>query len=194
MSIHAADRSTEDWSIFFRHWLKAPLRIGSALPSGPRVARAMARQMRLDRPGAILELGAGTGGITRGLIEAGCPVDRLLMIESERGLADHLRANFRGARVLHGDARRAGELLDANGGREIASAISSLPIKWFPVEDQRAIVMACLRRLGPGGYFVQITNAMASPVAHEALGINAEEIERVWFHFLPIQVWRYWLA
>jgi len=196
MSVPAAERSErarDDWTIFLLHWLKSPLRIGSALPSGPRVARAMARQMQLDRPGPVVELGAGTGGITRGLVIGGAAPERLVLIESEPRLAAHLRRNYPKARVLRGDAREIGHLLDGLHIDTVASVISSLPIKWFPVEDQRHIVLGSLRRLGPGGAFIQITNAMASPVDYRALGIKAREVERVWFHFLPIQVWKYWL-
>lgn len=192
MTAQASYRSQADWSIFLLHWLKSPLRIGSVLPSGPRVAAALARQMQLTRPGMILELGAGTGGITRGLIAGGCPVERLVTVESEPKLADHLRGVHPGAKVLCGDARDAGALLDSIRVGELATVISSLPIKWFPVEDQRRILLPCFERLGAGGHFIQITNAMRSPVAHEALGVDAREIERVWFHFLPVQVWRYW--
>ena len=54
-------------TVFFGLWLQKPLRIAAANPSGPRFADALARCVALDRPGAVLELGAGTGSITRGL-------------------------------------------------------------------------------------------------------------------------------
>ena len=104
-----------------------------------------------------------------------------------------MRAHYPATRAICGDARSAGTLLDELGVGQLATVISSLPIKWFPLEDQRAIVMPCLKRLGPGGYFVQITNALASPIGARRLEINAERIDAVWFHFLPVQVWRYWL-
>jgi phospholipid N-methyltransferase len=95
--------------------------------------------------------------------------------------------------VIGGDARRIDALLAETGIDRLATVISSLPIKWFPLADQRAVVMPCLRRLGPGGYFVQITNAPDSPIDARRLMINAARVDAVWLHFLPVQVWRYWL-
>jgi len=179
--------------IFMRHWLRNPLRMGALLPSRPRVAEAVARQLQLGRPGPILELGAGTGTITSGLIAGGCPPERLVLIESEPALTEHLREHYPATRAICGDATRIDTMLSEIGVTQLATAVSSLPIKWFSLDDQRATVMPCLKRLGPGGYFIQITNAMTSPIDASRLRINAQQVDAVWFHFLPVQVWRYWL-
>jgi phosphatidylethanolamine/phosphatidyl-N-methylethanolamine N-methyltransferase len=180
-----------DREIFFRHWLRNPLGIGAALPSGAKVARGMARELRLDDAGAVLELGGGTGGLTRGLIAAGCPVDRLIVIEREPGLARFLERRFAGLRVICGDACDAEALLAAAGVERLATVVSSLPIKWFPRAAQRAVLDACFARLGPEGAFVQLTNALASPIPAAELGLAGEEVMRIWAHFLPVQIWRY---
>ena len=180
-----------DRQIFFRHWLKNPIGIAALLPSGTKVARGMARELRLDRAGFVLELGGGTGGVTRGLLAAGCPPERLCVIEREPDLARYLERRFPGIRVICGDACEADTLLAAAGIERLATVVSSLPIKWFPREGQRAILAACFARLGPEGSFVQLTNALASPLPAAALGLAGEEVLRIWAHFLPVQIWRY---
>ncbi|HXZ01552.1 MAG TPA: phosphoethanolamine methyltransferase [Stellaceae bacterium] len=180
-----------DRELFFRHWLRNPLGIGAALPSGAKVARAMARELRLDDAGAVLELGGGTGGLTRGLIAAGCPVSRLVVIEREPGLARFLERRFPGLSVVCGDACDAEALLAGAGIDRLATVVSSLPIKWFPRAAQRAVLDACFARLGPDGAFVQLTNALASPIPAAELGLAGEEVMRIWAHFLPVQIWRY---
>lgn len=179
-----------DRQIFFRHWLRDPLGIGAALPSGSKVAQAMAREIALDRPGAVLELGGGTGGVTRGLLAAGCPAGRLVVIEREPELANYLERRFPGVHVICGDACDTGRLLAGAGIDRLATVISSLPIKWFPREAQRAILDACFSRLG-GGAVIQLTNALASPVPAQELGLEGREVTRIWAHFLPTQIWRY---
>ena len=188
----AGARSASDWPIFLRHWIRDPLGIGALFPSSARVAQAMARQLQLDRPGVIVELGAGTGSLTRGLIAAGCPAERLIVVESEPQLTEYLAQRIPGPRAVCGDAREVGTLMDEIGVKDVATVISSLPIKWFPLEDQRATLLPCLERLGPGGSFIQLTNAWASPVQAKALGIHAKQVARIWWHFLPVQIWRYW--
>ena len=180
-----------DREIFFRHWLRNPLGIGAPLPSGGRVALGMARELELDRPGVVLELGGGTGGVTRGLIAAGCPIERLCVIEREADLARRLERRFPGLRVICGDACDSGALLAAAGIERLATVVSSLPIKWFPRAAQRAILDACFARLGEGGAFVQLTNALVSPIPSAELGLAGEEVMRIWAHFLPVQIWRY---
>ncbi len=180
-----------DREIFFRHWLRDPLGIGAMLPSGAKVARGMARELRLDQPGAVLELGGGTGGVTRGILAAGCPVERLVVIEREPDLARYLERRFPGVRVICGDACDTDRLLAATGIERLATVVSSLPIKWFPRAGQRAVLEACFRRLGPEGSFVQLTNALASPLPTAELDLAGKEVMRIWAHFLPTQIWCY---
>jgi phosphatidylethanolamine/phosphatidyl-N-methylethanolamine N-methyltransferase len=184
------DDVAADATVFFGLWLQKPLRIAATNPSGWRLADAIARHVELDRTGPVLELGAGTGSLTRGLVRAGCPPDRIIAVEREERLAGMLRGAFPGMTVIEGDATR---IVDYLAGRveRLSTVVSSLPIKWFPIEAQRAIVEPCLDLLGPGGQFLQITNAFSSPVRMEGLDIAGREIRRVWLNLLPAQIWSY---
>jgi phosphatidylethanolamine/phosphatidyl-N-methylethanolamine N-methyltransferase len=179
-----------DSAIFFGLWLQRPLRIAAANPSGSRLADTIARFVDLRRPGPVLELGAGTGSLTRGLIRAGCPPRRIIALEREPRLAAVLRREFPGMLVIEGDATRIGEYLPERANR-LCAAISSLPIKWFSPQQQAAVVGPCLDRLGPGGSFLQITNAFSSPLAIDHLGVAGREVARVWRNLLPAQLWSY---
>ncbi len=179
-----------DASVFFALWLQKPLRIAAANPSGARLADAIARCIDLARPGPILELGAGTGSLTQGLVRAGCPPERIIALEREPPLVAVLRREFPAIRVIEGDATRIGDYLAGNVER-LAAVVSSLPIKWFPVEAQYAVVRPCLNLLGPGGRFLQVTNAFTSPLAVGPLGIAGQEVRRVWLNLLPAQIWAY---
>src|SRR6266850_1441059 len=98
------------------------------------------------------------------------------------------RCEFPAIRVIEGDATRIGDYLAGNVER-LASVVSSLPIKWFPVEAQYTVVRPCLNLLGPGGRFLQVTNAFTSPLAVDRLGITGREVGRVWLNLLPAQIW-----
>ena len=141
-----------DTAIFFGLWLQKPLQIAAANPSSLHLADALARFVELERPGPILELGAGTGSLTRGLVRAGCPLDRIIAVEQERRFAAVLRRDFPGATVIEGNAARIGQYLAGHVER-LSTVVSSLPIKWLSLEAQRAIVESCLKLLGPGGGF-----------------------------------------
>ena len=179
-----------DASVFFALWLQKPLRIAAANPSGARLADAVARCIDLARPGPVLELGAGTGSLTQGLVRAGCSPERIIALEREPALVAVLRRQFPTMTVIAGDAKRIGEYLTGNVER-LAGVVSSLPIKWFPVAAQYSVVRPCLDRLGPGGRFVQLTNAFSSPLPVDRLGIAGQEVGRVWLNLLPAQIWAY---
>jgi phosphatidylethanolamine/phosphatidyl-N-methylethanolamine N-methyltransferase len=179
-----------DATVFFALWLQKPLRIAAVNPSGQRLADAIAAQVDLARPGPVLELGAGTGSLTGGLIRAGCPPERIIALEREPDLAAIVRRKFPAVSVLEGDATRIGEH-PALCSRQLCAVVSSLPIKWFPPDEQYAVVRPCFDRLGPGGRFIQLTNAFRSPLAMARLGITGTEVARVWLNLLPAQIWCY---
>jgi phosphatidylethanolamine/phosphatidyl-N-methylethanolamine N-methyltransferase len=124
-------------------------------------------------------------------VRAGCPPERIVALEREARLVTVLRREFPGMTVIEGDATRIGEYLAGRGVERLSAVISSLPIKWFPLEAQRAIVKPCLDLLGPGGRLLQLTNAFSSPLPIDRLGIAGREIGRVWLNLLPAQIWSY---
>jgi phosphatidylethanolamine/phosphatidyl-N-methylethanolamine N-methyltransferase len=185
---------TGDAALFFGLWLRKPLQIAAVTPSSGHLAAAMAGLVDLDRPGPVLELGAGTGSLTRGLLHAGCPAERLIALEREPMLAAALRRKFPGITTIVGDATALGELLARHRIERLSAVVSSLPIKWFPLAAQRAVVEPCLARLEPGGRLLQMTNAFASPVAIGPLGIAGARVAQVWLNLPPAQIWAYFTA
>ena len=180
-----------DAALFFGLWLQKPLQIAAVTPSSARLAEAMARLVDFDRPGPVLELGAGTGSLTRGLLRAGCPADRLIAFEREPRLAATLRRSFPGIATIADDATELADYLVRHRVERLCAVVSSLPIKWFSLGAQREIVEPCLVRLGPGGRFLQITNAFASPIPIGRLGVAGARVAHVWRNLPPAQIWAY---
>ena len=160
-------------------------------PSGSSLADAIARLVGLHRPGIVLELGAGTGSLTRGLLRAGCPPERIVALEREPSLAAVLRRDFPVVRTITGDATELEQHLNMHGADRLCGVVSALPIKWFPIAAQRAVLEPCLRRLTPGGVFLQLTNAFSSPVAAARVGAVGRQVARVWRNVPPAQIWAY---
>ena len=180
-----------DYALFFGLWLQKPLQIAAVTPSSRRFACAMADLVDFDRPGPVLELGAGTGSLTRGLLRAGCPAERLIAMEREPRLAAALRRSFPGIRTIVGDALALEEHLARLGIDRLCAVVSSLPIKWFSLAAQRAVLRPCFARLGRDRPFLQLTNAFASPLPYHRLGIQGREAARVWRNVPPAQIWAY---
>jgi phosphatidylethanolamine/phosphatidyl-N-methylethanolamine N-methyltransferase len=180
-----------DYALFFGLWLQKPLQIAAITPSSARLAEVMADFVDLARPGPVLELGAGTGSLTRGLLRAGCPGERLIALEREPSLAATLRRSFPGIATIVVDPTALAEHFARHGIDRLCAVVSSLPIKWFPIAAQRDIVAPCLARLGSGGRFLQMTNAFSSPIAIGPLGITGTRVAYVWRNLPPAQIWAY---
>lgn len=95
----------------------------SAAPGGWHfLSRGLARRLVAEagvRPGQlVLDLGAGTGAITRALVAAGA---RVVAVEREQRLADGLRRRFPGVRVV------AGDVLDSPLPRRPFRVVANIP-------------------------------------------------------------------
>jgi phosphatidylethanolamine/phosphatidyl-N-methylethanolamine N-methyltransferase len=180
-----------DTALFSGLWLRKPLQIAAICPSGVPVAAAMARLANPARPGRLLELGAGTGTITRGLVAAGWPPERIIACEREAQLLQIVRRENPGVATLPADATDLESELDRLGIERLAAVVSSLPIKWFPLEAQRAVLRPCFARMGRDGPFLQLTNAFSSPLPLASLGLAGRQAARVWLNVPPAQIWAY---
>jgi phosphatidylethanolamine/phosphatidyl-N-methylethanolamine N-methyltransferase len=180
-----------DAALFFGLWLQKPLQIAAITPSSTRLADVMAGLVDPSRPGPVLELGAGTGGLTRGLLRRVSQPERIIALEREVPLVATLRRDFPGIANIVGDATALEGHLTERGIDRLCAVVSSLPIKWFSVAAQRDVVAPCLARLGPGGTFLQMTNAFSSPLAMGPLGLAGVCVARVWRNLPPAQIWAY---
>ena len=181
-------------ALFLLRWLKSPLGIGAVAPSSRFLARAMARQVARRRPGPVVELGGGTGSITRALLDAGVPASDLIVVERDPELAAVLERRFPGIRLVRGDATRLGPLLEAMGVTRVAAVVSGLPLLSMPTEVQRQIVENSFGLLGREGVLVQFTYGLTSPIPHAAFGLRGWRADRIWRNVPPAAIWRFRLA
>src|SRR5580704_12943830 len=98
-----------DQALFFQTWLRQPAIIGAIMPTRSPLARAMARAAAGGGP--IVELGGGTGSITRALVESGAGPSHLTVIERHPIFHQLLTDRFPSLRVLRGDAEELGNIL-----------------------------------------------------------------------------------
>jgi phosphatidylethanolamine/phosphatidyl-N-methylethanolamine N-methyltransferase len=164
------------------------------LPSGRALARAMAGAIDLSLPGAVVELGPGTGAVTAALIERGVAPERLILIEFLPEFCEVLRRRYPAARVVTGDAFTAPDILRSLGAGPLAGVVSCLPL-YGKKPECRARLLNDLLRLGPKGMpFIQATNFTRSPIPFDAAKIAGTRSARIWFNLLPALVWTYRLA
>src|SRR5690606_19949868 len=89
---------------FFRGWIDQPRAVGSIVPTGGVTARRMASVIDAESDLPVLELGPGTGVITKAILEHGVEPSRLYSIEYSKDFVRHLRECYPDVNVIHGDA------------------------------------------------------------------------------------------
>ena len=118
--------------LFFRRWLANPLQMGSVIPSSPALCRRIAALVERKPDEVVVELGAGTGVVSRALLAAGVPAEKLVVVEIVPEMAEHLRDSLPGVQVVCGDAFALpdgylyvtrGLLVLANDSSEVAAVL-----------------------------------------------------------------------
>lgn len=179
---------------FFLRWLRRPGRMGAVVPSGAALATALAAEIDTQAPGAVVELGSGTGRVTAALLEAGVAPDALVAIEREASFGALLAVRFPGVRVVRGDARALKRVLKRNQIGAVKAVVSSLPLLNLSERERRAVLSQAVAALEPGGVLVQYTYGPAEPVSAELraeLGLIGERTHWVLANLPPAAVWRY---
>ena len=184
-------------ALFLKRWIRQPFAIGAMMPSGRLLADTIARTTVAalgDRLGHVVELGAGTGEVTRALLAAGIGPHRLALVERDDALASFLRSRFDGPQIIHGDASVLPGLLVASGIEKVAVVVSSLPLLSLPAEVVGGIVQGAFEILPPGGALVQFTYGPKPPVPRalrERLNLVGESGRRIWRNVPPAVVWTF---
>jgi phosphatidylethanolamine/phosphatidyl-N-methylethanolamine N-methyltransferase len=177
--------------LLLKLWLKNPLKIGAVAASSPELAAAMARHIPLDTEGYVVELGGGTGPVTRAILDTGIPPDRLIVVERDPVLHRHLAQRYPSVRVLQGDAMHLQQLLRREGIRPVKCIVSSLPLLTMKKAIQHRIGSQSFGVLEPGAPFIQFTYGLFSPLNRHRLGVHGTVEDRVLQNLPPASVWLY---
>jgi phosphatidylethanolamine/phosphatidyl-N-methylethanolamine N-methyltransferase len=176
---------------FFRGWLDKPKAVGSIIPTSSVTSRRMASIVNPHSGLPVLELGPGTGVITRAILDRGVRPEDLYLVEYSEDFVDHLRGHFAGVNVIHGDAFSLDKTLGAAGDLEFDSAISGVPLLNFPVARRIAYIEAILDRLPPGRPVVQLTYGPLSPVPPGRGNYTVKHFDFIFRNIPPTQLWIY---
>ena len=181
----------ENWT-FFREFMKAPRVVASVIPSSSFLKRRVIQAANLAQAGVVVELGPGTGGLTRALLQALGPQAQLLAIERTAEFA-RLVEQIDDSRleVVNGCASSIGDELRCRGFKAADAIVSGIPFSTMPATLAASIVAAVHTALCPGGRFVayQVSDRVAD---HALPVLGAPAIEHELRNVPPVRVftWR----
>ena len=147
-----------EWWLMLRKFVAHGTSIASFSPSSRSLSRSIIRGIDWAKAKCVVELGAGTGPITKELIRAAGPSTKLVIVERDPDFCRVLRQKFPGHDIVEGDACKLDEILAARGISRADHVISGLPLPSFPSPLRDSIIQMSAKILGPDGEFRQLTN------------------------------------
>lgn len=184
-------RKFEEEVRFFKGWQRDKKGVGALVPTSIHTARRMASVVDPTSGMAVLELGAGTGVITRAILERGIKPRSLVSVEYSTHFYDGLVGRFPGVDFRLGDAFALKEVLAERDREQFDCVISAVPLLSFPMERRVALLEDLLARIPAGRPVIQITYGPISPVMKMPDRYVVSHYDFVFRNIPPAQLWTY---
>ncbi|MFB2553113.1 phospholipid N-methyltransferase PmtA [Ensifer soli] len=176
---------------FFKGWMSNTKAVGSIIPTSAVTARRMASVVNPQSGLPVLELGPGTGVITKAILERGLPPERLVSIEYSHDFYEHLLTRFPGVDLIQGDAFSLDETLGHRRDFTFDCVISGIPLLNFPMKRRVALIENLLSRIPPGRPVMQITYGALSPIVAMPARYQISRFDFVVRNIPPAHLWVY---
>ncbi len=176
---------------FFKGWKSNMRAVGSIVPTSGVTARRMASVADPHSSLPVLELGPGTGVITKAILERGIKPERLVSIEFSTDFFNHLSSRFPAVNFINGDAFDLDKTLGTLRDETFDCVISAVPLLNFPMYKRVALIEDLLSRMAPGRPVVQISYGPLSPVIAMPDRYQISHFDFVVRNIPPAQLWVY---
>lgn len=176
---------------FFKGWIDKPKAVGSIVPTSSITARKMASIIDTNSGLPVLEVGPGTGVITRAILERGVKPENLYAVEYSHDFVQHLRRLYPGVNVIEGDAFNLNDTLGEHSGLTFDSVVTGVPLLNFPVAQRISYLESLLDRIPAGRPVVQLTYGPMSPIPPGRGNYTVEHFHFVLRNIPPTRLWIY---
>jgi phosphatidylethanolamine/phosphatidyl-N-methylethanolamine N-methyltransferase len=119
---------------FLQAFLKNPLKVGAVAPSSPDLAWQMLEGILPDKDNVVIELGVGTGAITKHIQEILPDDQSYLGIELDQQMVANLQLRYPGMNIVCGNACETSEIHAASGLGKVSYILCCLPFVTLPEE------------------------------------------------------------
>lgn len=176
---------------FFKGWKSNMKAVGAIVPTSGFAARRMASVIDPASGLPVLELGAGTGVITKAILQRGVQAENLVSVEFSTDFFRHLQVRFPAVDFKNGDAFDLDTTLGARRNDTFDCVISAVPLLSFPMARRVALIEDLLSRVPPGRPVIQITYGPLSPVVAMPDRYEIAHYDFVVRNIPPAQLWIY---
>ena len=184
-------RRFDDEIRFFKGWMDGPKAVGAIMPTSTVTARSMASVINPASGLPVLELGPGTGVITRAILARGVLPSNLVSIEFSRDFHTRLRLDFPEVRFIFGDAFKLDATLGDLNTSLFDCVVSGIPLLNFPMQSRVGLIEDLLDRLPIGRPVVQFSYGAKSPVAARGASFEVVHHDFIMRNVPPARLWIY---
>lgn len=135
---------------FLHAFLKNPLKVGAIAPSSPELAAEMLQGIHPDDHNIVLELGVGTGAITKFLREAIPSRDSYLGLELDKELVKSLNKKFPDMNIIEGNAADSYTIHKDLGLGKVRYLVCCLPFVSLPKEVSDSVLTEIAKFMDEG--------------------------------------------
>lgn len=176
---------------FFKGMIRGPKTVGALVPTSSVTARRMASVANPQSGLPVLELGPGTGVITRALLSHGVPPERLISVEYSSEFVRHLERIYPAVHFIHGDAFDLDTALGPLADTIFDCVVCAVPLLNFTMAQRIALIEDLLDRIPRGRPVVQISYGPVSPVVARPDRYHIQHFDFVVRNIPPAQLWIY---
>lgn len=143
------------------HFIRNITKTGAVSSCSEEVANVLSKRANLSQAKTVVELGSGTGAITKKLLEHINDDTLFLALELNDHFVNETRKSCPNAIVYHDSAENIAVCLKKHGKDSCDSVISTLPWTIFDGPLQERILQAIWDVLPEGGQFLTVTYTFA---------------------------------
>lgn len=176
---------------FFKGWIDKPKAVGAIIPTSSVTARRMASIIDTASGLPVLEVGPGTGVITKAILRHGVKPENLYAVEYSHDFVEHLERSYPGVNVIEGDGFDLDTALGDKRDMQFDSIVSGVPLLNFPVKRRVAYLESLLNRIPAGRPVVQITYGPRSPIPAGHGDYTVEHFDFILRNIPPSHLWIY---
>ncbi|UVC08946.1 methyltransferase domain-containing protein [Rhizobium sp. TH2] len=176
---------------FIKGVISTPKTVGAIMPTSARMANRMASIIDTGSGLPVLELGPGTGVITRAILDKGVKPENVVSVEYSSDFVRHLRGKYPGVNFINGDAFSLAETLENYRGQKFDCVISGIPLLNFPMHQRVKLIEDLLKLVPVGRPVVQFSYGPVSPVVARPDSYTIKHFDFIMRNIPPAQIWHY---
>lgn len=176
---------------FLKGWIDRPKAVGSIVPTSSITSRRMASIIDTTSGLPVLEVGPGTGVITKAILARGVKPEDLYSVEFSADFVRHLRGLYPKVNVIEGDAFNLDATLGDRRDMIFDSVVSAVPLLNFPVDLRIAYLQGLLARIPADRPVIQITYGPLSPIPAGRGNYTVKHYDFIMRNIPPAHLWVY---